>query len=89
VKKDYREALYRNELAMARLKGRLVTVCGAGALGANLAESLVRAGVDRLRVIDQDRVEEHNLSTQPFQLDDVGAGKAEILALNLYRAVGV
>jgi molybdopterin-synthase adenylyltransferase len=85
----YHEALYRNSESMKRLQGRLVTVCGAGALGANLCESLSRSGIGELRVIDRDRVEEHNLSTQPYQLDDVGARKAETLAASLYRAVGI
>ncbi len=48
---------------MQRLRQVLVTVCGAGALGANLAENLARQGFTRIRVIDRDRVEERNLST--------------------------
>ena len=89
MKITYRETLHRSKDAMARLQGKLVVVCGTGSLGANLAESLARCGVDQLRLIDFDRVEEHNLSTQPFQLDDVGAPKAEVLAYTLYRAVGI
>lgn len=85
---NHHEALYRGPKSMSRLQGRLVTVCGAGALGANLTESLARAGVDTLRVIDFDRIEEHNLSTQPYELDDIGAQKATTLAHALYRAVG-
>ena len=84
----YRESLHRSSNAMARLKGKLVTICGAGALGANIAESLARSGVEQLRVIDFDRIEEHNLSTQPYLMDEVGAPKAEVLTYNLYRAVG-
>lgn len=67
---------------------RLVTVCGAGALGANLAETLARMGLRQLRLIDRDRVEVHNLSTQPWTQQDVGAPKARVLATALYRAVG-
>lgn len=67
---------------------RLVTICGAGALGANLAESLARMGLRRLRVIDRDRVAAHNLSTQPWAQQDIGAAKARVLAASLYRAVG-
>jgi molybdopterin-synthase adenylyltransferase len=67
---------------------RLVTICGAGALGANLAETLARMGLRRLRVIDRDRVEAHNLSTQPWSQQDIGASKARTLAAALYRAVG-
>lgn len=68
--------------------GRLLTVCGAGALGANLAETLARMGLGRLRVVDRDRVEAHNLSTQPWMQQDIGAPKARVLAAALYRAVG-
>lgn len=69
-------------------EGLLVTICGAGAIGANLAESLARMGLGRLRVIDRDRVEAHNLSTQPWAQQDIGAPKARALATALYRAVG-
>jgi hypothetical protein len=45
-------------------------------------------GLRRLRVIDRDRVEARNLSTQPWAQQDVGAPKARVLAGALYRAVG-
>lgn len=83
----YREQLHRSPEVVTRLRELPVTVCGAGALGANITESLARAGFARLRVIDRDRVEERNLSTQPFQASDLGAPKAKILAHALYRAV--
>lgn len=67
---------------------RQVTICGAGALGANLAETLARMGLRRLRVIDRDRVAPHNLSTQPWEQQDIGAPKVRALATALYRAVG-
>jgi len=74
---------------MERIAGFGVTVCGAGALGANVTESLARSGYRRLRLVDRDRVEERNLSTQPFYRSDVGAPKARVLAGALYRALGV
>jgi predicted ThiF/HesA family dinucleotide-utilizing enzyme len=79
------EQLYRD---LDPAADRLITICGAGALGANLAETLARMGLKRLRVIDRDRVEAHNLSTQPWTQQDVGAPKARMLANMLYRAVG-
>ena len=81
------ESRYRTARAMARLGAARVAVCGAGALGGNLAESLARSGVRHLTLIDHDRVEPHNLPTQPYTLDDVGAAKADVLAHALYRAV--
>lgn len=85
----YHEQLYRSAALMRRMREQLITVCGAGALGANVAETLARSGFAQLRVIDRDRIEERNLSTQPFYRADVGAQKAKILAHNLYRALGV
>jgi molybdopterin/thiamine biosynthesis adenylyltransferase len=85
----YHEQLYRTPELMARLGEFAVTVCGAGALGANIAESLARMGFRRLRVVDRDRIEQRNLSTQPYYLSDAGAFKARVLANALYRALGV
>lgn len=85
----YHERLHRTDAVMARLRELPVTVCGAGALGANLTETLARQGFARLTVIDRDRVEERNLSTQPYHRSDIGAQKAKMLANALYRAVGV
>lgn len=85
----YHEQLYRTREVMARLAEFPLTVCGAGALGANITESLARMGFGRLRLIDRDRVEARNLSTQPYYRADAGAFKARVLANALYRAVGV
>ena len=79
------ENLYRD---LAPAADRLIAICGTGALGANLAETLARMGLRRLRAIDRDRVAAHNLSTQPWTQQDVGAAKARVLAAALYRAVG-
>lgn len=84
----FHEQLYRSNAVMAKLKDYPITICGAGALGANITENLARSGFDKLTVIDRDRIEERNLSTQPYYRSDVGAFKAKILANNLYRAIG-
>lgn len=64
-----------------------ITVCGAGALGGNLTETLARMGFTQIKLIDKDRVEMRNLSTQPYSRAEVGAPKARALANMLYRAV--
>lgn len=83
------ERLARDDRALDRLARSRIVVCGAGALGANLTESLARTGAGCMRVIDRDRVESHNLSTQPYFKSDVGSFKARILTHNLYRALGL
>jgi molybdopterin/thiamine biosynthesis adenylyltransferase len=85
----YHERLHRTDTVLQRMRELPITVCGAGAVGANLTETLARQGFAHLTVIDRDRVEEHNLSTQPYFKSDIGAQKAKITANALYRALGV
>jgi len=42
-----------------------------------------------LRVIDRDRVEEHNVSTQLYGEAEIGAWKVESLRNRLFRATGI
>ncbi|BAZ70480.1 UBA/THIF-type NAD/FAD binding protein [Fischerella sp. NIES-4106] len=85
----FHEQLQRTSALMHQLRDFPVTICGAGALGANITENLARSGFGKLRVIDRDRIEERNLSTQPYYHSDVGTYKAKILTNNLYRALGI
>jgi len=85
----FHEQLHRTPALMTKLREFPVTLCGAGALGANITESLARSGFGKLRVIDRDRIEERNLSTQPYYRSDIGAFKAKILTNSLYRALGI
>lgn len=67
------------------LSGR-VTLCGCGALGTVLANTLVRAGVGFVRIIDRDFVEPSNLQRQVlFDEGDVAGNlpKAEAAATKL------
>src|SRR5579859_1985154 len=73
--------------SLAPFAARLITICGAGTLGGNLAETLARMGFTHLKLVDKDRVEMRNLSTQPYSRAEVGAPKARALAHMLYRAV--
>ncbi|HEV7301681.1 MAG TPA: ThiF family adenylyltransferase [Tepidisphaeraceae bacterium] len=87
--KFHHEAIYRGPDALAKLAQARLVICGAGALGSNLAETLVRQGVARLRVIDHDRVEEHNIGTQTYGQSDIGQPKVDALRKHLFRATGV
>ena len=69
-----------------RLGEAHVTLCGCGALGTVLANSLARAGVGHLRIVDRDFLELHNLQRQVlFDENDVSEGlpKAEAAARKL------
>src|SRR5437868_4663168 len=52
------------EAGQRKLMDARVTLCGCGALGTVLANSLVRAGVGHLRLVDRDFIETHNLQRQ-------------------------
>jgi sulfur carrier protein ThiS adenylyltransferase len=68
-----------------RLREIRVGIAGAGGLGSNCAANLVRAGFERLRIIDFDVVEEGNLDRQFYFADQVGMYKVEALRENLLR----
>jgi molybdopterin/thiamine biosynthesis adenylyltransferase len=87
--KFHHEQLYRGADSLAKLSTTRLTLCGAGALGSHLADNLVRQGFANLCVIDRDRVEEHNVSTQLYGEGDIGAWKVEVLRTRLFRATGV
>lgn len=84
----YHEFLHRGPEFARKAASLTPVICGAGALGGTIAEHLARTGFPALTIIDRDRVEEHNLSTQPYQRADIGAFKAVMLGNMLYRAVG-
>jgi molybdopterin/thiamine biosynthesis adenylyltransferase len=87
--KFHHEELYRGADLAAKLASARVTLCGAGALGSNLADTLARQGFRQLKVIDRDRIEQHNVSTQIYGEGDVGAWKVEVLRGQLFRACGI
>jgi adenylyltransferase/sulfurtransferase len=74
------------EQGQRRLLESHVTLCGCGALGTVLANTLVRAGVGHLRLIDRDFIETNNLQRQVlFDEHDVAENlpKAEAAARKL------
>jgi molybdopterin/thiamine biosynthesis adenylyltransferase len=83
------EEIYRGPDQLARLAAVPITLCGAGALGSLLADNLARQGFRQWKVIDRDRVEEHNVGTQLYGAAEVGAWKVEVLRSRIFRAVGV
>ncbi len=60
------------EEGQTKLSGSSVVVIGCGALGSNISTLLVRAGVGKIRIIDRDFIEYHNLQRQVlFDEDDI------------------
>ncbi len=64
-----------------RLLASRVLVCGCGALGSVLANTMARAGVGHLRLVDRDFLELNNLQRQVlYDEDDVAAGLPKVVA---------
>lgn len=63
---------------------RPMVMLGCGAIGANLAISLARRGFRRFYLVDSDKVDEHNISTQPWELPELGRMKVHMLASKIY-----
>ncbi|MGO9111737.1 MAG: ThiF family adenylyltransferase [Thermoguttaceae bacterium] len=69
------------EEGQRRLAASRALICGCGALGSLLANTLVRAGVGTVRLVDRDFVELSNLHRQSlFDEADVAAGLPKAVA---------
>jgi sulfur carrier protein ThiS adenylyltransferase len=70
---------------LERIASIKVGIGGAGGLGSNVANHLVRSGFQQLVLADFDRIEPSNLNRQFFFADQIGKLKVEALAENLRR----
>lgn len=69
------------EEGQRRMLASRALVCGCGALGTVLANTLARAGVGSLRIVDRDFIETNNLQRQVlFDEDDVAANLPKAIA---------
>src|SRR5580700_4174195 len=60
-----------------------VLCIGAGGIVSQIAPTLVRKGIGRIMLLDDDIVEPSNLNRQRFYIKDIGSNKAVALAQNL------
>ena len=64
-----------------RLGNSCVLIIGCGALGTLIATSIVRAGVGKVKIVDRDFIEYHNLQRQVlFDEDDIKNGLPKAIA---------
>jgi molybdopterin-synthase adenylyltransferase len=75
------ENLYKD---ISGITDKQIVILGCGAIGANLAISLARRGFHLFTLVDFDKIDEHNLSTQPWSMQDLGRTKVYTLSTMLY-----
>lgn len=72
---------------MEWFRGKRVAIWGCGAIGTRVAESIVRAGVGHVELVDNGRVGPGLLVRQAFEDSDIGRLKATALGERLKRIV--
>ena len=81
-----REAALIGEENIEKLARTSVLVFGAGGVGSYVIESLARAGIGRITVVDGDRVAESNINRQLIaDTTTVGRYKSEVAAERVKR----
>jgi len=60
-----------------------INIIGCGGIGSPTALALAKMGCSQLTLCDPDTIEDHNLPTQIFPVDEVGRSKVEVLAETL------
>ena len=75
----------KHEKIKKKLRSSTVGIAGLGGLGSNAAISFARSGIDKLVLVDFDKVEEKNLDRQYYFLDQIGKSKVEALKENIKK----
>ncbi len=79
-----RSRLMLGDEALKKLKGSSVAVFGLGGVGGPCAEALVRAGVGKITIVDNDVVDITNINRQIIAMSStVGRPKTEVMAERL------
>ncbi|UCD09359.1 MAG: ThiF family adenylyltransferase [Dehalococcoidales bacterium] len=73
------------EEGQAKLTHSSVVIIGCGALGTVIATALVRAGIGKIKIVDRDFIEYHNLQRQViFDEEDIREGLPKAVAAERY-----
>lgn len=80
-----KERFFGRGMLHSKIRNARILILGLGALGSNLAHSLVRGGVTSLSISDYDHVESGNVCRSTYQFNEVHLGKDVALMFQLMR----
>lgn len=83
------EREYRGRELLDKISKAKLIVCGCGAIGSNIIDNMVRQGFRNIRVIDMDRIEDHNRHTQIWDRRSKGQLKVTMIKNHVYNTMGV
>jgi len=83
------EIAYRGEETIGKIKTKHILVCGCGAVGSNIIYNMAKQGFENISVIDNDRIEKHNIGNQTWGLREVQGKKVQIMKAQIYAATGI
>jgi thiamine biosynthesis protein ThiF, family 2 len=76
---------YLSNESLEKIRKTTVGIAGAGGLGSNVAQMLVRCGFCKFVLVDFDIIEPSNLNRQFFFFDQIGKSKVLALTENLKK----
>jgi sulfur carrier protein ThiS adenylyltransferase len=82
---DDRFVRQKDLVPMERLAPLLMTVIGVGSIGRQVARTLACIGARRMQLVDFDRVEDSNRTTQGYLVEDVGQPKVTAMSREIAR----
>jgi molybdopterin/thiamine biosynthesis adenylyltransferase len=83
------EEKFRGQNLLRKMAEQEFIICGVGAIGSNLVETMVRQGFKKFTIIDMDRVDDHNRHTQIYGRRDIGQLKVSVVKARIYDLMGV
>lgn len=83
------EEEYRGKDLIEKISNSNIIVCGCGAVGSNFIDSAIRQGFKNIRVVDMDRVEDHNRATQVWDRRCVGQFKVAAMKMLAQNSMGL
>lgn len=82
---------YKRQLDIVRMDtlDTPILIIGAGGIGSFVALYLAQMGMNNITIYDHDKIEDHNLPNQNFDLEQIGMNKVDAVKYNVLKRTGI